>query len=335
MSASACSAALLELLGDLVGDDLGHVDGLDVSCGRLLRQLLGRRLGRLGLARRLLEGLGPGPAALDAVAAGLRRRAGAAPAGGRLASWRAWTTSRRSSLKRATTTVMWHVRLRMRVARPRARGRKRRSVGPSSAKQASTNSSSASCSSLCTALATALARTLRMSLATSRVVNCRISSARRTSRPRIRSRTSRALDAEPRRYLAVALVPGGRRRPATRPRSASWPSRSACRPFAPRSWPAWNRKVRVGLNSPSLCPTIDSVMYTGTCLRPSWTAIVWPTISGMIVERRDQVLMTRRSPACVLRVDLLQQVVVDERALLQAARHGLTSDPCRCGAGGR
>ena len=124
------------------------------------------------------------------------------------ACWRFWMTSRRSSLSRATTTVMWHVRLRMRVARPRARGRKRRSVGPSSAKQARTNSSSASCSSLCTALATALASTLRMSWATSRVVNCRISSARRTSRPRIRSRTSRALEAEPRRYLAVALVIG-------------------------------------------------------------------------------------------------------------------------------
>ena len=55
--------------------------------------------------------------------------------------------------------------------------------------------------------------------------------------------------------------------------------------------------MRVGLNSPSLWPTIDSVTYTGTCLRPSWTAIVWPTMSGMIVERRDQVLMTRRSPA--------------------------------------
>ena len=27
----------------------------------------------------------------------------------------------------------------------------------------------------------------------------------------------------------------------------------------------------------------------GTCLRPSWTAIVWPTISGKIVEVRDQV----------------------------------------------
>ena len=33
-------------------------------------------------------------------------------------------------------------------------------------------------------------------------------------------------------------------------------------------------KVRVGANSPSLCPTIDSVTNTGTCLRPSWTAKV-------------------------------------------------------------
>src|SRR5699024_9618207 len=35
------------------------------------------------------------------------------------------------------------------------------------------------------------------------------------------------------------------------------------------SWPAWNRNVRVGANSPSLWPTMDSVTYTGTCLRPS------------------------------------------------------------------
>src|SRR5437763_319359 len=36
-------------------------------------------------------------------------------------------------------------------------------------------------------------------------------------------------------------------------------------------------------------------MYTGTCLRPSWTAMVCPTMSGMIVDRRDQVLITRFS----------------------------------------
>src|SRR5260370_6797893 len=35
-----------------------------------------------------------------------------------------------------------------------------------------------------------------------------------------------------------------------------------------------------------------SVMNTGTCLRPSWTAMVWPTMSGKMSLRRDQVLMT-------------------------------------------
>src|SRR5262249_44030698 len=50
--------------------------------------------------------------------------------------------------------------------------------------------------------------------------------------------------------------------------------------------------VRVGANSPSLCPTIASVTNTGTCLRPSCTAKVCPMKSGMMVDRRDQVLMT-------------------------------------------
>jgi hypothetical protein len=56
------------------------------------------------------------------------------------------------------------------------------------------------------------------------------------------------------------------------------------------------RNVRVGANSPSLCPTIASVTNTGTCLRPSCTAIVCPSMSGMIVERRDQVLITFLEP---------------------------------------
>src|SRR5690606_15090742 len=54
---------------------------------------------------------------------------------------------------------------------------------------------------------------------------------------------------------------------------------------------------RVGANSPSLWPTIDSVTKTGTCLRPSCTASVWPSMSGVIIERRDQVLMTVLVPA--------------------------------------
>src|SRR4029453_11388544 len=39
---------------------------------------------------------------------------------------------------------------------------------------------------------------------------------------------------------------------------------------------------------------------TGTCLRPSCTAIVCPTISGKIVEARDQVRIIRLSPAAFI-----------------------------------
>src|SRR6185369_3667769 len=49
---------------------------------------------------------------------------------------------------------------------------------------------------------------------------------------------------------------------------------------------------RVKLNSPSLCPTMFSVTYTGMNFFPLCTANVCPTISGMIVERRDQVRTT-------------------------------------------
>jgi hypothetical protein len=53
---------------------------------------------------------------------------------------------------------------------------------------------------------------------------------------------------------------------------------------------------RVGANSPSLWPTMFSVMYTGMNFFPLCTAIVCPTISGTTVERRDHVLMTFLSP---------------------------------------
>src|SRR6185436_6484786 len=54
----------------------------------------------------------------------------------------------------------------------------------------------------------------------------------------------------------------------------------------------WPTKVRVGLNSPSLWPTMFSVTYTGMNLRPLCTAKVWPTNSGMIVLARLQVFTT-------------------------------------------
>src|SRR5882724_3714602 len=49
---------------------------------------------------------------------------------------------------------------------------------------------------------------------------------------------------------------------------------------------------RVGANSPNLCPTINSVIYTGINLFPLCTANVCPTKSGVTVERRLQVLIT-------------------------------------------
>ena len=55
-------------------------------------------------------------------------------------------------------------------------------------------------------------------------------------------------------------------------------------------------KMRVWENSPNLCPTMFSVTKTGRCLLPLWTRKVCPTKSGVIVERRDQVLIGFRSP---------------------------------------
>src|SRR5262249_38035251 len=55
-------------------------------------------------------------------------------------------------------------------------------------------------------------------------------------------------------------------------------------------------KIRVGENSPSLCPTAFSVTNTGMNFRPLCTAKVSPTISGMIVERRGPGFVTFFSP---------------------------------------
>src|SRR5690606_58748 len=73
------------------------------------------------------------------------------------------------------------------------------------------------------------------------------------------------------------------------------------------SFPPCLRNLRVGLNSPSLWPTMFSVISTGTCIRPLWTAIVRPTMSGLIVLARAQVLITVRSfgpSAATLRASL-------------------------------
>src|SRR5262249_27255807 len=63
-------------------------------------------------------------------------------------------------------------------------------------------------------------------------------------------------------------------------------------PAAALRSPEWPWKVRVGANSPSLWPTMFSVTKTGKNFLPLCTANVTPTISGRMVERRDQVLRT-------------------------------------------
>jgi hypothetical protein len=54
----------------------------------------------------------------------------------------------------------------------------------------------------------------------------------------------------------------------------------------------WPLNVRVGANSPSLCPTMFSVMKMGTCRLPSCTAIVSPSMLGMIIDALDHVRIT-------------------------------------------
>src|SRR5207237_9988382 len=96
--------------------------------------------------------------------------------------------------------------------------------------------------------------------------------------------------------------------------------------------PEWPRKVRVGANSPSLWPTICSVTKTGTCLRPSWTAIVCPTISGKTVDERDQVLIICFDPD-----SFMAEIRLSSRSCTNGPffELRLISSPCRGGGRGR
>src|SRR5712671_7381819 len=79
---------------------------------------------------------------------------------------------------------------------------------------------------------------------------------------------------------------------ATAPPGAAPPAGATPAAFSSAAFTACPLKVRVGENSPSLCPIICSVTYTGMNFLPLCTAMVWPIISGTIVERRDQVFTT-------------------------------------------
>ena len=91
-----------------------------------------------------------------------------------------------------TTSVMWLVRLLMRVARPWARGRQRFIVGPSSTCATDTTRSWVSRPSVVSAFATALRRTLCTVSAAACGANWRMDRAWSTGMPRTRSTTRRA-----------------------------------------------------------------------------------------------------------------------------------------------
>src|SRR5690606_38224587 len=70
----------------------------------------------------------------------------------------------------------------------------------------------------------------------------------------------------------------------------------------------WPRKIRVGLNSPSLCPTMSSVTNTSLKTRPLCTLKVNPTNSGTIVQERAQVFSGSRRPVWFRRCTFLYRL---------------------------
>ena len=127
-------------------------------------------------------------------------------------------------------------------------------------------------------------------------VNLRIASACETFLPRTRSITSLAFLGEPFRYFAFAIASIFFVNRFVTARTALTPSDASIHIYFLRAIfsafvPGWPLNILVGENSPSLCPTMFSVTYTGMWRLPLCTPKVNPTISGVIVERRDQVLI--------------------------------------------
>src|SRR5713226_7223864 len=87
--------------------------------------------------------------------------------------------------------------------------------------------------------------------------------------------------------MAYAFGAAGAAAGAAPPPAGAGPAAFSSAAFTP-----WPLNDRVGANSPSLCPIICSVTYTGMNFFPLCTAMVCPIMSGTIVERRDHVLIT-------------------------------------------
>src|SRR5882672_10620038 len=172
-----------------------------------------------------------------------------------------------------------------------------------------TFNSSTSAPSLCSALAIADSSTFLMICAPFFGLKASRLSAFSTGRPRIWSATSRPFWAESRTPYSVARVcmlspyffsppaagagaagaaPAGAPGAAEAPGPPGPPPPDLAAAAASRSFLSampWLLKMRVRANSPSLCPTMFSEMYTGTCCLPLWTAIVSPTKSVRMVDR--------------------------------------------------
>ena len=94
--------------------------------------------------------------------------------------------------------------------------------------------------------------------------------------------------------------------------------------ISPPPWPCARRvflNVRVRENSPSRWPTMFSVTKTGLKTLPLCTLNVRPTKSGVIIERRDHVLIGVFGFVLLRLLDFLQQVTVNERTFFNRASH--------------
>src|SRR5579864_497829 len=163
-------------------------------------------------------------------------------------------------------------------------GRTRFMRGPSLTYASVTNSLSTSTSlDRFSALAMADRRTFSTEGAMRLLVVRKILIASPAFWPRIKSTTSRAFWGDVRMYRASALAS------MTDPYDAAGAGLAV---FSAAALAACPLNTRVGENSPSLCPTMFSVTYTGMNFRPLCTAKVWPINSGRMVERRDHVRTT-------------------------------------------
>src|SRR5436190_1744550 len=205
-----------------------------------------------------------------------------------------------------------------------------------STKQVRTQRSSGStaifcCSARYVAFAIAEFRHLAIGSAARLSVNFRIANARETPSPRIISITSRVLRWLPFRCFNLAI--------ASISLVGGWPlaigsHKTACQLQTAAAYfllaifsafvPGCPLNKRVGENSPNLWPTIFSVTKTGMWRLPLCTPNVKPTISGDIVERRDQVLIAcgfeplsaiRRSTFC--RLKSMNGPFFNERGIIQ------------------